>query len=107
MSYVYLASPYSHQDPFIREDRYLRASQATAHLLKQGIAVYSPIVHCHELAKIADLPKDFTFWQNYNMAMLSRADKFMILRIEGYDTSVGVAAEKAFAEMKNIPVEYL
>jgi len=105
--FVYLASPYSHPDPFVREDRYLRAAQATTHLLKKGEWVYSPIVHCHELAKIADLPKDFTFWQNYNMAMLIRADKLLILRIEGYDQSVGIAAELSFATLKKIPVEYL
>ena len=107
MSYVYLASPYSHADASVRESRYEAASYATAHLLNQRTWVYSPIVHCHELAKKFDLPTDFKFWKDYNFAMLSHARKLIILRCDGWEASKGVAAEKIEAERLNIPVEYL
>lgn len=103
----YLASPYTDPDPFIREERYLRASRVLAWLLKTSTWVYSPIVHCHELAKIADLPKDFAFWKQYNFHMLSKADEVLVLRIEGWETSVGIKAEIQEAERLGIPVRYI
>lgn len=107
MGYIYLASPYSHPDPFVREERYLRAMRACIYFLRTEQHVYSPIVHCHELAKIGALPTDSDFWLSYNFTMLASAVKLVILRIEGYDISLGISREKAKAEALKIPVEYL
>ena len=107
MSYIYLASPYSSPEPFVQEERYLKACRATHYLLAQKIWVFSPIVHCHELAKMVDLPKDATFWKDYNFAMLAGASKLIILRIEGWEASAGVRAERAEADRLEIPFEYL
>lgn len=104
---IYLASPYTHEDPFIMEERYLQASKALTWLLKQKKWAYSPIVHCHELAKIGGLPKDAAFWQEYDFYMLSKSETFMILRIEGWEASKGVAAEKEYAIQIGLPIVYL
>lgn len=104
---IYLASPYTHKDPFVREDRYLRAMQALKHLLLSGTWAYSPIVHCHELAKIADLPREAGFWRRYNFGMLACCKGIIILRIDGWQESVGVAEELAEARRLEIPEEYL
>jgi len=104
---IYLASPYTHPDPFVREERYLRAAKATVFLLSRKLWVYSPIVHCHELAKIGGLPVDADFWREYNFAVLARCTKFTVLRTDGYESSKGVAGEKAEADRLGIPVEYL
>ena len=89
------------------EQRYIAASNALAWLLRQKLWAYSPIVHCHELAKMHSLPVDHLFWQEYDFYMISKCDKFVILRIDGYVQSKGVAAEKAEAERLFIPVEFL
>ena len=91
----------------MKEERYLRALKATQYLLSQRRWVYSPIVHCHELAKIGGLPGDFEFWKDYNFAVIAACDLFMILRIEGWDASKGVAQEKLEAERLGIKVDYL
>ena len=104
---IYLASPYTHEDPFIREERYLRAAKVTIDFLKKQMWVYSPIVHCHELAKFGGLPVDADFWRDYNFAMLKKSDKLIILRIQGWDTSKGVHGEKNEAERLGIPYEFL
>lgn len=95
--YTYLASPYSHPSEFVREHRYIAAKAATVFLLKQSVWIYSPIVHCHELAKTSSLPKDFDYWQNYNRAMLRGATDLLVLKIEGWAESKGVAAEVKYA----------
>jgi hypothetical protein len=102
--YVYLASPYSHPDESIMEARFVAAEAATARLLRRSVWVYSPIVHCHELAKKFDLPKDFVFWQEYNFAMIRGAAKLYVLRIDGWEASKGVTAEIAYARELGIPV---
>lgn len=104
---IYLASPYSHPDAFVREERYLRASKALTWLLERKRWAYSPIVHCHELAKIGGLPGDASFWREYDFYMLSKCDLFMMLRIEGWEASKGMRAEREEAQRLNIPWEYL
>lgn len=76
-------------------------------LLAQKVWAFSPIVHCHELKKITELPATHTFWLEYDFHILERCDKLYILRLEGWEQSLGVAAEKKFAEDKGIPVEYI
>lgn len=94
---IYLASPYSDADPLIVKTRFLIAEEVTAGLITQGKFIYSPIVHCHELALKYSLPGDFVFWRRYNIDMLRRADCMYILDIPGWDTSSGVKHEMMVA----------
>lgn len=107
MSFTYLASPYSHSDAKIVELRYLEAIIATKWLLKQRIWTFSPIVHCHAMAHSHDLPTDFAFWRDYNFAMLEKANRLLILAIDGWKESKGVTAEAEFAHDNNITIEFL
>lgn len=102
--YDYIASPYSHPEPLVREERYLRASYYLMQCLRNCEWAYSPIVHCHELAKIWDLPKDAAFWEEYNFVMLRGAKRVKVLRLDGWEKSIGVRDERAEAERLGIPV---
>lgn len=104
---IYLASPYSHPDLNIMHQRYVQTMKHTAKLLFQGKHVFSPIVHCHELARWFNLPTEYNFWLEYNQHMLARADELLVLCLEGWSESKGVAGEIEFARVLNIPVEYL
>lgn len=104
MAYIYLGSPYSDKSEVVQHHRYLEVSKVVADMLCAGIHVYSPIVHCHELARKFRLPGDFDFWCNYNFAMLEGASAFHILELEGWNDSKGLKAEIKFALRKNIPI---
>lgn len=104
---VYLASPYSHKDPFVREWRYLRTMRELGRLLRRGLIVYSPIVHCHELAKIADLPRDAKFWERYNFRMIDAASQLLVLMLPGWEESVGIADEVKHAEETKKHILYI
>lgn len=102
---IYLASPYSHPSPAIVDHRFEQACLAVADLVRRGEVPYSPIVHFHPVAIRQHLPGDFAYWQRVNFQMLSRAERMMILELDGWDTSIGVAAETDYALANNIPVE--
>ena len=104
MGYIYLASPYSHPDPAVRLRRYRAVRDATTWLLRRRLWVYSPIVHCHDLATSAELPTDFTFWAEYNYVMIDRADMLYVLTLDGHAESVGVAGERRYAQSKGMLV---
>lgn len=105
--YIYMASPYTHPEPFVMELRYIHAAKVLAYKLKRREWTYSPIIHCHELAKTYGLPKDAQFWREYDFAMLSRAKRLEVLRLEGWETSVGIVDEIEEARRINLEVIYL
>ncbi|HUE74780.1 MAG TPA: DUF1937 family protein [Pirellulaceae bacterium] len=46
---IYLASPYWHSDPAVRNQRFRAACRATAEMIRQGTTVFSPVVYGHAL----------------------------------------------------------
>lgn len=95
---IYIASPYTHADAEVMEARYLRVMRFTRDLLLRKKPVYSPIVHCHEMAKLFQMPPDFDFWCDYNFDMIERSTSLYVYCDEGWDVSRGVTAEIKFAQ---------
>ena len=106
-SLCYLATPYSHPDAEIREVRFRLACAVTGELLAQGFRVISPIVHGHSVAQVSNLPGDWEFWSGHCRALLTRCDRLLVLRVNGWRESVGVRAEIELAEGLRMPVHYL
>lgn len=107
MSYVYLASPYSDKFAHIRQVRYLRTLDYVAKLLAKEVVLFSPIVHCHEMAKIFDLPKDIEFWRKYDYAMIDQASALHILCLPGLNKSIGVLIEAQYAHGLKLPIVFV
>lgn len=104
---IYLASPYSNHDPIVVRTRFLLVEQCTARLLQAGEFVWSPIVHCHEMATKYFMPTDADFWKAYNFDFMRRADAIYVLKIPGWESSRGVTMEREFAEYTGIPVKFV
>lgn len=94
---IYFASPYSAPTADERHKRYIQVRDMTARLIREGFAIYSPIVHNHEIAINYDLPSDFDFWLNYDTKFLRCAEEFWIYAIPGWEESKGVSAERMMA----------
>jgi hypothetical protein len=62
---IYLASPYWHPEPVIRNQRFRAACRATAQMIRQGITVFSPVVYGHALVG-EGLPGDWSFWEGHD-----------------------------------------
>ncbi len=103
---IYLASPYSHPDINVREERFCAACQAAAHLMWEGHLVFSPVAHTHPIAEFG-LPTEWSFWERQDRALLERCDDVIVLTLDGWDESVGVLAEVQIAKELGKPVRYL
>jgi hypothetical protein len=95
---IYVASPYTGP----RKLRVQRADYAAfycAKLMELGYQVFSPIVLGHQVSEYIHPGHDtHEDWMQRCMAWLDRCDTLMVLMIDGWDTSRGVAAEIAAAE---------
>lgn len=107
MRYAYLACPYFHRDPAVREARFQSVAKVLATRLRDGIPTYAPIVHNHWVAERYDLPKGWSHWEQLDLPLLLLANKLLVLLLPGWQESQGVSAEVAFANRNGIPVEYL
>jgi nucleoside 2-deoxyribosyltransferase len=106
MSFVYLCSPYSHPDPAVREERFQAVCRAASQLMLKGYRVFSPIAHSHPIAE--HLPeKSLGFWIEQDAAILAHADTLVILMLDGWKESRGIAAEMRLAHALGIKIEHL
>lgn len=103
---IYLASPYSHADIAVREQRFRAACLAAARLIEAGHVVFSPIAHGHPIAQHG-LPADWTFWEPFDREHLERSDEVVLLMLDGWQESVGVQAEIQIARELGKPIRYL
>lgn len=103
---IYLASPYSHPDPAVREARFQQVCRAAAALIRAGRPVFSPIAHSHPIAAYG-LPTDWAFWESLLRNYLGRCDELVVLIMDGWRESVGVTAEITIATELGKPVSYL
>jgi len=104
MSFIYIASPYTHTEAWMRHRRFEDVANYTAKLIKAGKVVYSPIVHNHPLAVRYDLPTTFEFWEKFDCTFVKLASELHVLRLDGWEKSKGVAGEIACANEHNIPI---
>lgn len=104
---IYLASPYTHESIEVRRERFEKVASVTARLMRQGIHVFSPIVHCHPLAERYNLPSDYTFWEEYDRKFLAVCGEMWIVMLDGWMESKGVAAEIKIARQLGIPVKMI
>lgn len=103
---IYLASPYNHADPAVRERRFLSACRAAAQWMREGLIVYSAIVHNHPIAVHAGLPTGWDFWEKYDQFFVRLATEMRVLMLPDWEDSVGIAAEMKIALASRTAITY-
>jgi hypothetical protein len=108
MSYVYLGSPYGDPDPEIMHKRFQVAEWVSYNIMaKQGVTVYSPIVCWHETANIWKMSLDWKFWREHSQNMLRDAKELLILPVEKWQRSKGLAEERTWATNWEKPIKFV
>ena len=103
---IYLASPFTHPDPAVRQRRFEAACRAAAALIAQGKTVFSPIAHSFGICAFG-IPHDWAFWQRHDRRYLDVCDEVVVLMLDGWRESVGVQAEISAARELGKPVTFL
>lgn len=103
---IYLASPYSHPDQAVREQRFQEVCKVAADMMQHGEQVFSPIAHSHPIAEFG-LPKDWEFWEAFGRWFIERCVKLSVLVLPGWQDSKGVRVEMGIALKCGIPIDYV
>ena len=106
---IYLASPYTHEEPAVMSARCAAAQKAAARLMLEGLTVFSPIAHSHGISDRMpeSLRCSHNFWLGQDLPLLARCDELCVLCLPGWETSMGIQAEMDFANGNGIPVSFL
>lgn len=104
---IYLASPYTHPDLKVVEERFKAVCAVSSEIMRRNIELFSPIAHTHPIAMAGGLPTDWDFWKRFDEWFIQRCDQLWVLMLDGWRNSKGVAAEIEIASAYRKPVRYL
>jgi hypothetical protein len=105
---IYLSSPYTHEDQFVREIRFLEACKATAWVINVlRLNAVGAMVHSHPLVTRYNLPVEWEFWANYDTAIIKAAREVWVLCSPGWTNSMGVTTECKIAREMGKKIRYM
>lgn len=102
---IYLACPYTHENAEVMEYRAkIATAMASFYMRVHEYIVFSPITYGHEVCKHG-FGHGFGWWKEMNLSIIKEwATEVHCINLAGYENSVGMKAEIAFAEENKIPV---
>ena len=103
---IYIASPYTHADPAVRQQRFENVCHYVAKRMLEGAIVYSPIAHSHPITERFNLPVTWDFWAHFDRCMIQKSDGLEVLMLDGWIRSKGVNAEIDFARGLGLPISF-
>lgn len=107
LAMIYLASPYTHPDPKVREWRHEKVCRMAGQLMLEGLHIFSPIAHSHVIAALAGLPTNWDFWREKDYHIIDRCDALICYHLDGWQDSKGLLAENAYAFSTQKPTIHL
>lgn len=100
---IYLTGPYSGNE----QKNFEALTGYAARMMAAGYYVFSPITMCHPMKAFEDLPGDFHFWREYDTKMIRLCRVLVVLKLDGWEASIGVSAEIEIATKQRLPIFYL
>ncbi len=106
---IYIASPYSHKDKAIENYRYKEITRIAAKLHKRyDHAFILPITQSYQVNTWEpSLGGSFSKWRDRDLLFISKSDEVWVVMLEGWQESIGVKAEIAFATENLIPIQFI
>jgi predicted membrane-bound dolichyl-phosphate-mannose-protein mannosyltransferase len=102
MYLIYLASPHSHEDYMVMQNRYEKARDAVAILQRENIMVLSPICHSHPPQMVnKDIKANYESYREFDEKLIYVSDELWVLIIEGWNHSYGIMHEVRYADSLN------
>ena len=103
----YLASPYSHPNRDIEHLRFQMISNIAMELHADGYKLLAPICMSHPMKEHGKGGKSsFEYWKDVDLWMIDLCKCVVVVKMLGWNESVGVLAEIEYAESKGYEVYY-
>jgi len=102
---IYLASPFTHHDPWVELDRYEQVSHGLTNLVRMGFQVFCPIEHSYRVGRRLRI-KQTEFWIRLDRPVLEASKRMWIYGLDGWEKSIGVRSEIEIAAPR-IPIKVL
>lgn len=100
MKKIYIASPYSHTNPAVRDARFKQAACYAGLLMGQGHIAFSPIAHSVPVVRNSRaVPDDLTVWMRQDLPFVEWCDELHQLQLDGWEDSVGCYIERRHADV--------
>lgn len=80
---------------------------AELHVKYPGCSFIAPMVQDYQLLKHIKTTATWEDWGKHCKAIIPRCDEVWVLQYDGWDTSVGVAAEIECARENKVPVRFV
>ena len=105
--FIYLAVPYSHSKDSVKNFRFGTVTAISGKLFEMGIFNFSPITHSHPVSLINGSGTSWETWEKFDKFMVDLCTEIWVLKLPGWEASVGVQAEIQHALKTMKPVQYL
>lgn len=101
----YLATPYSLYKYGLDCAAYDAARHAEFLVREFGLSAWSPIVHGHQITRFGSLPpRDHLLWAKVNAPLMHASASCVVVKLEGWQDSRGIAEEVAYFQAAGKPV---
>lgn len=110
MTYIYLASPYSHKEKVIMTQREREITVIAGKLFaqKRATAIFCPITQSAPITRVTKtLLGCWQTWQVNDLAFIDSCTELWIATMPGWLESVGVQAELEYAKQLGKPIKLL
>ena len=107
---LYLAGPYTHPDPEVREARYHIITSVAAEIVARGRIVFSPLTMTHPIDKLLSKNTETLgsdYWVRFDESFMEFCSEMAVLMLNGWDKSSGVAREIKYFRERGRPIYYL
>lgn len=105
--YAYLGSPYSKFAGGL-DAACAEVSIVAAKLMRRGLRIFSPIAHSHTVGTTGELDNlDWSFWQAQDQPLIDAASSLIVLMMDGWQDSVGLAYEIECFVLAHKPIVYI
>jgi len=102
---IYLATPYSHPSPRVRELRFRASARIAGELMKMGWRVFAPIAMTVPIEEeIGNHLMDW--WLEHDYAFATNCSLLVVGQLPGWDKSIGVKHEIVWFKKMRKPIAY-
>lgn len=106
---LYIACPFSCDDPRVRKRRYEIATNVLFECMRHGIPAFSPVSHGFDVTEHYGKAGDVSHatWMQLDLAILKGCSALLVIEVSDWRESIGVTAEIDMARSLSIPIYYV